>query len=175
MARWPRQTCRQWADVRVLDILPIEPGPFYIMDRGYLDFARLFAMHQCGEFFVTRAKSNTNARRVYSATVGKATGVMCDQRVALNGYQSARDYPEMLRRVRDKDPKTGESLVFLTNNMILPAHLIAALYKNRWQVELFLKWIKQHLRIKKFLGHQRERGAHANQVRFRHLRAHRYR
>ena len=140
------------ADVRVLDILPIEPGAFYIMDRGYLDFARLFAMHQRGAFFVTRAKSNTNARRVYSATVDKATGVMCDQRVALNGYQSARDYPEMLRRVRFKDPETGKTLAFLTNNMILPAHVIAALYKNRWQVELFFKWIKQHLRIKKFLG-----------------------
>ena len=140
------------ADVRVLDILPIEPGAFYIMDRGYLDFARLFAMHQRGAFFVTRAKSNTNARRVYSASVDKSTGVMCDQRVALNGHQSARDYPEMLRRVRFKDPQTGKRLVFLTNNMILPAHVIAALYKNRWQVELFFKWIKQHLRIKKFLG-----------------------
>ena len=105
MARWPRQTCRQWADVRVLDILPIEPSAFYIMDRGYLDFARLFAMHQCGAFFVPRAKSNTNARRVYSATVDTATGVMCDQRVALNGYQSARDYPEKLRCVRFEDPK----------------------------------------------------------------------
>ena len=140
------------ADVRVLDILPIEPGAFYIMDRGYLDFNRLFAMHQRGAFFVTRAKSNTNARRVYSATVDKTTGVLCDQRVSLNGYQSARDYPEMLRRVRFKDPETGKTLVFLTNNMILPAHVIAALYKNRWQVELFFKWIKQHLRIKKFLG-----------------------
>ena len=159
--------------VRVLDILPIEAGAFYIMDRGYLDFARLFAMHQCGAFFVTRAKSNTNARRVYSATVDKATGVMCDQRVALNGYQSARDYPEMLRRVRFKDPKTGKSLVFLTNNMILPAHLIAALYKNRWQVELFFNWIKQHLRIKKFLDNSEN--AHANRVRDCHLRAHRYR
>ena len=130
--------------VRALDILPIEAGAFYIIDRGYLDFARLFALHQRDAFFVTRAKSNTNARRVYSATVDKATGVMCDQ--------SARDYPEMLRRVRFKDPETGKTLVFLTNNMILPAHVIAALYKNRWQVELFFKWIKQHLRIKKFLG-----------------------
>ena len=140
------------ADVHVLDILPIEAGAFYIMDRGYLDFARLFAMHQHGAFFVTRVESNTNARHVYSATVDKATDVMCDQRVALNGYQSARDYPEMLRCVRFKDPETGKTLVFLTNNIILLARVIAALYKSRWQVELFFKRLKQHLRIKKFLG-----------------------
>jgi len=139
-------------DVNVLDILPMEAGAFYIMDRGYLDFARLYAMHQAGAFFVTRAKSNFNARRVYSAKVEKTTGVMCDQTMALNGYKSARDYPEHLRRVRFKDPLTGKTLIFLTNNTTLPAPVIAQLYKNRWQVELFFKWIKQHLRIKRFLG-----------------------
>ena len=138
-------------DVNALDILPLEAGAFYIMDRGYLDFARLYSMHQAGAFFVTRAKSNFNARRVYSAKVDKATGVMCDQSVALNGFKAARDYPEHLRRVRFKDP-TGKTLVFLTNNTSLPAPVIAQLYKNRWQVELFFKWIKQHLRIKKYLG-----------------------
>ena len=138
-------------DVNVLDILPLEAGAFYVMDRGYLDFARLYSMHQAGAFFVTRAKSNFNARRVYSAKVDKGTGVMCDQSVALNGFKAAKDYPEHLRRVRFKDP-TGKTLVFLTNNTALPAPVIAQLYKNRWQVELFFKWIKQHLRIKKFLG-----------------------
>lgn len=139
-------------DVNVLDILPMEAGAFYIMDRGYLDFTRLYTMHQAGAFFVTRAKSNFNARRVYLASVDKATGVVCDQTMALNGYKSARDYPEHLRRVRFKDPLTGKTLIFLTNNTTLPAPVIAQLYKNRWQVELFFKWIKQHLRIKKFLG-----------------------
>ena len=139
-------------DVNVLDILPIEAGAFYIMDRGYLDFARLYTMHQRGAFFVTRAKSNFNARRVYSATVDKTTGVVCDQTVALNGHYAVRDYPEHLRRVRFKDPMSGKTLVFLTNNTTLPAHVIAQLYKNRWAVELFFKWIKQHLRIKRFLG-----------------------
>jgi IS4 transposase len=138
--------------VNVLDILPLEAGAFYIMDRGYLDFARLYTMHQAGAFFVTRAKSNFNARRVYSAEVDKATGVVCDQAVALNGFKAVRDYPEHLRRVRFKDPHTGKTLVFLTNNTVLPAHVIAQPYKSRWQVELFFKWIKQHLRIKRFLG-----------------------
>ena len=139
-------------DVNVLDILPVEAGAFYIMDRGYLDFARLYAMHQRGAFFVTRAKSNFNARRVYSASVDKTTGVVCDQSVALNGHYSAKDYPEHLRRVRFIDPTSGKTLVFLTNNTTLPAPVIAQLYKSRWQVELFFKWIKQHLRIKRFLG-----------------------
>lgn len=139
------------ADVNVLDILPLEAGAFYIMDRGYLDFARLHTMHQAGVFFVTRAKSNFNARRVYSAKVDKDTGVVCDQSVALNGFKAAKDYPAHLRRVRFKD-STGKTLIFLTNNTALPAPVIAQLYKNRWQVELFFKWIKQHLRIKKFLG-----------------------
>jgi Transposase DDE domain/Domain of unknown function (DUF4372) len=140
------------ADVNVLDILPLEAGAFYIMDRGYLDFSRLFAMHQAGAFFVTRAKSNLNAHRVYSSPVDKSTGVVCDQSVALNGHYAKGDYPEHLRRVRFKDPVSGKTLIFLTNNTALPAHVIAQLYKSRWQVELFFKWIKQHLRIKRFLG-----------------------
>ena len=139
-------------DVNVLDILPIEAGAFYVMDRGYVDFARLYKMHQAGAFFVTRAKRNMNARRVYSTATDRSSGIICDQLIAMNGYYVAKDYPEHLRRVRFKDPKTGKNLVFLTNNTTLPALTIAALYKNRWQVELFFKWIKQHLRIKKFLG-----------------------
>jgi hypothetical protein len=139
-------------DVNVLDILPIEAGTFYVMDRGYVDFGRLYAMHQSGAFFVTRAKSNINARRVYSAPADKTTGLICDQRIKLCIAKSAHDYPEHLRRVRFKDPTTGKTLVFLTNNTALPAIVIAQLYKSRWQVELFFKWIKQHLRIKKFLG-----------------------
>ncbi|MDP3794714.1 MAG: IS4 family transposase [bacterium] len=140
------------ADVNVLDILPIEAGAFYIMDRGYLDFARLYKLHQAGAFFVTRAKRGMNARRVYSAKTDRATGVICDQAIALNGFYVSKDYPEHLRRIRFKDPESGKTLVFLTNNTTLPPLTIAALYKSRWQVELFFKWIKQHLRIKKFLG-----------------------
>ena len=139
-------------EVNVLDILPIEAGAFYVMDRGYLDFARLYKMHQAGAFFVTRAKRGMDARRVYSAPTQRHTGVICDQSIALNGFYIAKDYPEHLRRIRFKDPESGKTLVFLTNNTSLPALTIAALYKNRWQVELFFKWIKQHLRIKRFLG-----------------------
>jgi len=139
-------------DVNVLDILPVEAGAFYVMDRGYVDFKRLYAMHQAGAFFVTRAKVGMDARRVYSATTDRSTGVICDQRVMLNGFYSAKNYPEHLRRVRFKDPVSGKTLVFLTNNTTLPALTITALYKSRWQVELFFKWIKQHLRIKRFLG-----------------------
>jgi hypothetical protein len=139
-------------DVNVLDILPVEAGAFYVMDRGYVDFARLYAMHQAGAFFVTRAKAGMDARRVYSTPTDRASGVICDQRIKLNGFYSAKSYPEHLRRVRFKDPESGKTLVFLTNNTTLPALTIAALYKSRWQVELFFKWIKQHLRIKRFLG-----------------------
>jgi transposase len=139
-------------DVKVLDLLPVEAGAFYVMDRGYLDFDRLFSLHQAGAFFVTRAKRGMNARRVYSAQTDRATGVICDQSVRLNGFYVSRDYPEHLRRIRYKDPKSGKTLVFLTNNTTLPPLTIAALYKSRWQVELFFKWIKQHLRIKRFLG-----------------------
>ena len=134
-------------DVNVLDFLPVEAGAFYVMDRGYLDFARLYKMHQAGAFFVTRAKRGMNARRVYSAQTDRDTGAICDQRIAMNGFYVCKDYPEQLRRIRFKDPETGKTLVFP-----LPALTIAALYKSRWQVELFFKWIKQHLRIKKFLG-----------------------
>jgi hypothetical protein len=139
-------------DVNVLDMLSFEAGAFYVMDRGYVDFARLYALHQAGAFFVTRAKSPMDARRVYSTPTDRSTGVISDQKVMLNGYYSARKYPEHLRRIRFKDPETGKTLIFLTNNTALPPLTIAALYKSRWQVELFFKWIKQHLRIKHFLG-----------------------
>ncbi len=139
-------------DVNVLDLLPIEAGAFYVMDRGYLDYARLYQLHQARAFFVTRAKRGMDARRVYSATIDRVAGVICDQTIALNGFYAAKNYPEQFRRIRFKDPKSGKTLVFLTNNASLPALTIAALYKSRWQVELFFKWIKQHLRIKKFLG-----------------------
>jgi hypothetical protein len=139
-------------DVNVLDILPIEAGAFYVMDRGYLDFARLYRMHQVGAFFVTRSKRGMDARRVYSASTDRTTGVICDQRIALNGFYAHKHYPEQLRRIRFKDPESGKTLVFLTNNTTLPPLTVAALYKSRWQVELFFKWIKQHLSIKKFLG-----------------------
>ncbi len=139
-------------EVNVLDILPIEAGSFYVMDRGYLDFRRLFAMHQVGAFFVTRARSAMNARRVYSTVADRNNGVICDQRVMLNDRKTSKKYPEQIRRIRFKDPDSGKTLVFLTNNTALPALTIAALYKSRWQVELFFKWIKQHLRIKRFLA-----------------------
>ena len=139
-------------DVNVLDMLSFEAGAFYVMDRGYVDFARLYGLHQAGAFFVTRAKSPMDARRVYSAATDRSTGVISDQRVMLNGHYSAKKYPEHLRRIRFKDPESGKTLIFLTNNTALPALTICALYKSRWQVELFFKWIKQHLRIKHFLG-----------------------
>jgi len=139
-------------DVNVLDMLALEARAFYVMDRGYLDFSRLYTLHQTAAFFVTRAKSPMDARRVYAAATDRGTGVISDQQVMLNGYYSARKYPEHLRRIRFKDPVTGKTLIFLTNNTALPALTIAALYKSRWQIELFFKWIKQHLRIKKFLG-----------------------
>jgi hypothetical protein len=139
-------------DVKVLDILPIEAGAFYVMDRGYVDFDRLYKIHQAGAFFVTRAKRGMDARRVYSTKTDRSTGVICDQLIRLNGFYVARDYPEHLRRIKYKDPESGKTLVFLTNNTALAALTIATLYKSRWQVELFFKWIKQHLRIKRFLG-----------------------
>jgi hypothetical protein len=139
-------------DVHALDLLIPEAGAFYVMDRGYVDFARLHVLHLAGSFFVTRAKSNMNAHRLYSSATDRSTGVICDQRIALDGFYTRQDYPEHLRRVRFKDPQSGKTLVFLTNQMTLPALTICALYKNRWQVELFFKWIKQHLRIKRFFG-----------------------
>ena len=139
-------------DVNVLDVLAPEAGAIYVMDRGYLDFKRLHAFHLASAFFVTRAKSNMDARRIYSAPSDRSIGVMCDQTIALNGHYSRQDYPTHLRRIRFKDPDTGKALIFLTNNFALPATTICALYKARWQVELFFKWIKQHLRIKRFFG-----------------------
>jgi transposase len=139
-------------DLNVLDMISFEAGAFYVMDRGYTDFSRLYVLHQAGAFFVTRAKSSMDARRVYSAEVDRSTGLICDQRVMLNSDCSAKNYPEHLRRIRFKDPASGKTLVFLTNNTALPALTICALYKARWRVELFFKWIKQHLRIKHFLG-----------------------
>jgi transposase len=139
-------------DVHALDLLELEAGAIYVMDRGYVDFARLHTLHLAGAFFVTRAKTNTNFHRVYSAKTDRSTGVICDQTIALDGFYTKQDYPAQLRRVRFKDPETDKTLVFLTNQMTFPASTICALYKNRWHVELFFKWIKQHLRIKRFFG-----------------------
>src|SRR5271156_2312579 len=139
-------------DVNVLDMLAPEAGAIYVMDRGYVDFARLYELHQAGAFFVTRAKSNLKTHRVYSAATDRTTGVIADQTIVLDGHYTGQDYPVHLRRVRFKDPQTGKTLVFLTNQTTLPALTICGLYKSRWQVELFFKWIKQHLRIKRFYG-----------------------
>jgi hypothetical protein len=145
-------TQAKFHDVNILDILPVEPGAIYIMDRGYLDFARLHAVHQARGFFVTRAKSNFQFRRLYSRSVDMAAGIQCDQTIVLKGFYSRRNYPEMLRRIRFYDAENNRRLVFLTDHFDLPAEAIARLYKCRWQVELFFKWIKQHLRIKAFFG-----------------------
>jgi uncharacterized protein DUF4372/DDE family transposase len=139
-------------DVHALDMLLPEAGAIYVMDRGYVDFTRLHALHEAGAFFVTRAKSNLDAHRVYSAPSDRAAGVICDQTIALDGHLTRRDYREHLRRIRFRDAETGKTLVFLTNQVTLPALTICTLYKSRWQVELFFKWIKQHLRIKRFYG-----------------------
>jgi Transposase DDE domain/Domain of unknown function (DUF4372) len=139
-------------DALALDLIVPEAGSIYVMDRGYVDFRRLYVIHQAGAFFVTRAKRNMNYHRVYSHAVNKTPGVSADQSIALDGFYTRQDYPQHLRRVRFCDPQTGKQLVFLTNNFGLPATTIAALYKQRWQVELFFKWIKQHLRIKRFYG-----------------------
>jgi len=139
-------------DVNVLDILLPEPGAFYVMDRGHLDFDRLHALHQAGAFFVTRAKSNIKFKRIYSCPVDRTTGLICDQHVELMGFYSKQGYPDRLRRIRFKDPETDKTLVFLTNHLGISAASVCALYKSRWQVELFFKWIKQHLRIKRFFG-----------------------
>ena len=139
-------------DVNVLDLLVAEPGAFYVMDRGYLDFARLYTLHRAGSFFVTRAKPNSKFKRLVSQPVERSTGLICDQVVELTVFYSHQGYPERLRRIRFKDPESRKTLVFLTNNFALPALTIGALYKSRWQVELFFRWIKQHLRIKRFFG-----------------------
>jgi len=139
-------------DVKILDHLVPEPGAFYIMDRGYVDFQRLARLDDAGSFFVTRAKSNIKAKRRYSRPVDRSTGLICDQTIVLTGFYTRQGFDRPLRRVKFNDPETRKTLVFLTNNFALPAMTIAKLYKYRWQVELFFKWIKQHLRIKSFLG-----------------------
>lgn len=139
-------------DVNILDELAPEAGAIYVMDRAYLDFARLHSLNQCASFFVTRTKANTGFRRLYSKPVDKAIGLKCDQIIALTGFYSKKAYPEKLRRVKFVDPDSGRKLNFLTNQFSFPAKTIADLYQCRWQVELFFKWIKQHLRIKAFYG-----------------------
>jgi len=139
-------------DVRVLDILVPEPGAIYILDRAYIDFERLWRLQEARAVFVTRAKKNLSYRRRYSAQCDRSTGIICDQTIVLSGAASRAHYPLPLRRVRFRDPESNKTFVFLTNDFALPALTIAALYRNRWQVELFFKWIKQHLRIKAFYG-----------------------
>ena len=139
-------------DVNVMDLLLPEAGAFYIMDRAYLDFARLYSLHQARSFFVLRAKSNTRFRRLYSHEVDRASGLICDQTIRLAGVHSTTDYPDPLRRIKYRDATQDKTLVFLTNNFMLPALTITELYRSRWQVELFFKWIKQRLRIKAFYG-----------------------
>lgn len=139
-------------DVKALDHLPLEPGSFYIMDRGYIDFARLYRFQENMAFYVTRAKKNLQYRCRQKRNVDKTTGLRCDQVIVLTGLKTKNEYPVPLRRIKYVDPDTGKRLVFLTNNLVLDALTIAKLYKCRWQVELFFKWIKQHLRIKSFFG-----------------------
>jgi IS4 transposase len=139
-------------EVNILDQLLPEPGAFYIMDRGFLDFERLYRFHEAGSFFVTRGKSNLQVQRRYSRPVDRSTGLICDQTVVLTGFYSHKGFEAPLRRIRFKDPETEKTLIFLTNNFALPALTITELYRCRWQVELFFKWIKQHLRIKAFFG-----------------------
>ena len=139
-------------DVNAMDHIEWEPGCWYVMDRGYLDFARLYHIHQCQAWFVTRSKKNTLYKRVYSKKVDKSKGVLCDQKVRLTGTNAIKDYPELIRRIKFIDGETGKRLVFLTNNMQVDAVTITQIYKNRWHVELFFKWIKQHLCIKRFFG-----------------------
>ena len=139
-------------DVNVLDLLVPEPGAFYIMDRGYVDFERLFLLHRLGAFFVVRAKSNIKFRRRYSAAADRSTGVCCDQTIVLTGVKSRKRYPQPLRRVGYRDAQSDRRFDLLTNHFAIPATTVAELYRHRWQVELFFKWIKQHLRIKSFFG-----------------------
>ena len=139
-------------DVNILDQLIPEPGSFYIMDRGYLDFARLYRIEQWSAFFVIRAKSNFKYQRIYSHQIDKNSGIKCDQSIKLTGFYSSQKYPIRLRRIKYLDPVTGKKLVFLTNNFSLPAPTIAELFRCRWQIEIFFKWVKQHLRIKSFFG-----------------------
>jgi Domain of unknown function (DUF4372)/Transposase DDE domain len=140
------------SDLILLDQLIPEPGAFYVMDRGFIDYARLYRFHEHGAFFVVRAKSNLNARRRYSHPVDRSSGLRSDQTIILNNFYAHKGFPHPLRRVRIKDLDTGTSLVVLTNNFALPALTVTSLYRCRWQIELFFKWIKQHLRIKAFFG-----------------------
>lgn len=140
-------------DVNVLDVIAFEANSFYIMDRGYVDYKRLYRIHQCNAFFVTRAKDNMNYRRLYSHPKDKTNGVLYDQTIMLNNYYASKDYSEKIRRIKFKDEETGKVLIFLTNNFHLKATEIAQLYKHRWKIEMFFKWIKQHLKIKSFWGH----------------------
>lgn len=149
---WVHVTTGDVHDVKALELLPVEPGSFYILDRGYLDFPRLFAFTEQAAFFITRIKRNTRYRRRSSQPVDKSTGLRCDQTITLVSFYPRRDYPQPLRLIRYLDPDTGKRLAFLTNNFRLPALTIAQLYRSRWQVELFFRWIKQHLRIKAFFG-----------------------
>ncbi len=139
-------------DVNILDLLILEPGAFYIMDRAYLDFERLYHMDQCLTYFVVREKRNFNYRRMYSRKVNKDLGFKCDQTIKLTGFYTSKKYPEKLRRIKYYDKEKDKNLVFITNNFKYGAEIIAKLYKERWRIELFFKWIKQHLRIKKFFG-----------------------
>jgi Domain of unknown function (DUF4372)/Transposase DDE domain len=140
-------------DVNALDVIHFEPNSFYIMDRGYVDYKRLYRIHTCAAFFVTRAKCNMNYRRVYSHPKDTAAGILYDQSIMLNNHYPSKDYPEKMRRIKFKDEETGKVLIFLTNNFHLKATEIAQLYKHRWKIELFFKWIKQHLKINSFWGH----------------------
>jgi hypothetical protein len=140
-------------DVNFMDIIDYETGAYYVLDKGYIDFARLYLIHQSNAYFVTRLKDNGNYRRLYSAEVDRSTGVICDQTIKLNNYQAAKDYPDKLRRIKYYDELTDNTFEFATNNFFLAALDIAKLYKHRWSVELFFKWIKQHLRVKSFWGY----------------------
>lgn len=139
-------------DVNILDILMTEPGSYYIMDRGYIDYKRLYRLNRELGYFVTRAKSNMKFRRLYSNKVDKSTGLKCDQKIKLTGFYQKKEYPDYIRRVKYHDKESQTSYVFLTNNFEIPAMTVALLYKNRWKIELFFKWIKQHLKIKSFYG-----------------------
>jgi len=139
-------------DVNVLDVITFEANSFYMMDRGYVDYKRLYKIHMCDAFFVTRAKDNMNYRRLYSHPKDKTKGILFDQTILLNNYYASKDYPEKIRIIKFRDEQTGKELIFLTNNFQLKATEIAQLYKHRWKIELFFKWIKQHLKIKSFWG-----------------------
>jgi len=149
---WANVTTGDVHDVHALDDIWLEPGSILLVDRAYWDFERLFDLNQRAVFFIIRAKKNLRCRRLYSRTADVSPNVQGDQTVLLTGFYSHRSYPEQLRRIRYKDPETGDRLIFLTNNTLLPAQMIADLYKHRWKIELFFKWIKQHLRIKAFYG-----------------------